>query len=143
MQQSGQIKRQIRLVDAAPELSLGDGYRPELPPQVPGELVSIVWPTVAQGSLQHSPYPLIRIQLRRIRREVFDVKAGEPAQELTDRFAPVCVAVVHEGDHLSPQMTENVAQKQAYAGLADIVVAEHAVEAQMLPPGTDRKTGDN
>ena len=71
------------------------------------------------------------------------MEAAKTMTQLADRFAAVGVTVVHQSDYLSAQVKEHVSEKQAYICLADIVVAEHSIQAQMVTTRTDRKTGDN
>jgi len=104
----------------------------------------MVWSTVGQCALGEGPDALVWVQFGRIGGEELQVKAGERITQLLDGRALVDAAVVPQHDDGATQMAEQLPEKGAHGGPANVrglqvvVQAEAAAAWAHRDPGNDR-----
>ena len=74
---------------------------------------------------------------------MLDVQARVAAEEPAERCAVVRGGVVQQNDDWTPEVAEQLAEKQAHFFLSDVVEEKQIVEAQVPPSGADRDSGDD
>lgn len=89
------------------------------------------------------PYPLVRIQLRRIAGEGLQPQARNASQERANHRPAMNRAVVPEDDDRAPQMTQERAEERADVGRPDIGGLELEVEATALALRAEREGRDD
>ncbi len=63
--------------------------------------------------------------------------------ELCQSFTVVRGGIVQQDDDGTPEVSQELAEKQAHLFLADVVEVKQIVEAQVLSLGTHRDSGDD
>jgi len=106
------------------------------------QLVDVVRATIGHISLGQRPDAFVRIEFRRIRREVLDMETGMPTLEFRQRFSVVSCRIVEDGDHWTPQVSKKIAEEHAHL-LANVVEVKLVEKAQMLALRTDRDSRDD
>jgi len=104
--------------------------------------VDVVRVTIGHMSLGQRPDAFVRIEFRRIRREVLDMETGMPTLEFRQRFSVVSCRIVEDGDHWTPQVSKKIAEEHAHL-LANVVEVKLVEKAQMLALRTDRDSRDD
>ena len=66
-----------------------------------------------------------------------------PTAELSNQLAPVGVTSVPEEEHVTSEVTEQVAQEEANLRLLDVLQVHLKVEVRATPHGADRDRGDD
>jgi len=74
--------------------------------EVVHQLLDVMGASVGQIPFGLRPDPLVRIELRRVRREVLDMETGMPTLEFRQRFSMVRGRIVEDGDHGTTQVPE-------------------------------------
>ena len=111
--------------------------------QPPVEGVEVVRPTVREAGLGIRPHAFVRIQLRRVGRKKLEVETRVASAEFPNRLSFVDRGVVHEGDHVAPQMAQQLAEEGADVGLADVVAMASEMEPHPPSHRADRQPGDH
>src|SRR5881409_2334924 len=106
-------ERQARVGDAASELALGSTAGLKRLDQAERERIAVVGAAVSELLLGESPDLLVRIEFRRVGREVLEAQSRhEPAQGVSRRAAMKPQAVP-EHDHRAAQMAQQVGEEAA------------------------------
>jgi len=71
------------------------------------------------------------------------VQARVPIEELCQSFTVVRGGIVQQDNDGTPEVSQELAEKQAHLFLADVVEVKQVVEAQVLSLGTHRDSGDD
>lgn len=114
----------LRVADPAGVRSQTRAEIPCVPPQ-----------TVSRAAFEVVPDLLRRIELRRIRRELFQVQPRVGLAHRLDRWPPVNRAPVPEQDDGAAQMPQECAQKGGDLNSLEVARLEADVQAQMLALG--------
>jgi len=107
------------------------------------QVVNVQRAAVGEFSFGQGPNPFVGVELRSVGRKVLDVQARVSTQELPQRFTVVRRGIVQQGDDGTPQVPQQLAEKQAHLFLPDVFEEKQIVEAQPLSLGADRDSGDN
>lgn len=107
------------------------------------QAVKVKGAAVGKFSFRQRPDTFIGIELRSVSRKVLDVQARMPTQEFRQRFTLVGGGIVQQDDDRAPEVPQQFAEKPAHFLLADVVEVKQIVEAQVLPLGADRDSGDD
>ena len=86
------------------------------------------------------PDRLVGIQFGSIGRKVLDVQTRMTIEEVLNRLTLMRVGIVEQDDDRTPQMAEQLPQKDTDFGLADVVEEQEVVQTEALPLRTDRDT---
>lgn len=143
MQHSGQAKWQLGLRDAGSQQARRTTEPFELRHDVGHEDGEGVGTAVGQGALGEGPHAFIRVELRGVAGEVFEVEAGVPSSEGADLRRGVDPSVVEEHDHRPAQVAQELAQERDHLGLPDVVQGEAVVQAHPVPDRTDGQPRDH
>jgi hypothetical protein len=111
--------------------------------QVPPQFAQGVGPAVGHGILGLRPYPLIGIEFRGIRREIFQVQALIFSEEFPDHHSLVGRAIVPDNNNRAAQMPQKIAEEAANLFLGDVFPAEVEIKSQSFPMGADGNAGDD
>jgi hypothetical protein len=94
------------------------------------------WDNYGERSFRQGPNLFIGVELRSIGGKVLDMQAAMLSQQWLERCSLVSGAIVHNHDHLAPQVAQQLAPKQANLFLPDIVEIKLIVQTQALAAGT-------
>src|SRR5881628_1650275 len=121
MQWSGTQKRQARVGDAPTESNLRVAASLECVDQGQREVEPIVGAAVGQPGLGEIPNLLVRVEFRRVGRKVLESETRNPATQVLNRRQAMQAQSIPEHDHRTAKVTQQVGEKLADLGLADVV----------------------
>jgi hypothetical protein len=107
------------------------------------QLLHIIGATIGECTFRQRPNPFIGVELRSIGRKVLDMQAAVLSQELLEGLSLVGGRIVHKNDERSPQVAQQLAEKQANLFLPDIIEVKLIVQAQALSSGTYGDSGND
>ena len=93
------------------------------------QLVYIERATVGEFSFGQGPNTFVRIKLRSVSWKVLDAQARVATEQPRQRFALVRGGIIQQGDDETPEVPQQLAEKQAHFFLPDIVEVKQIVEA--------------
>lgn len=103
----------------------------------------IVGATVRQLRFGAGPDAFVGVEFRRIGGEVREPQPRRPREERAHDRAAVNVAVVPDDNHRAVQMAEEIAEKRAGVGRADVFTVKLEIEPAPAPGGTERQPRDD
>ena len=130
------------MLDARPQETWRNGEAVYFAAQAGHEVCLGVGPRVGQGMLQGCPDSLVGIEFRCVRREQFQVQAGEAGAQAPQGSALVDLRIVEQGEDMTAEMAQQVADKGAHLVAADVGLVELAIEPEVAPAGADRDAGN-
>ena len=94
--------------------------------------------------LEQVPDVLVRVDLRRVRGEVFqDEPTPEPAQQGVDLLRPVRPAAIQDHDDHPSQVSQEVPEESGHLAACDVPVAQEVDEqSQVATPGRPQPARD-
>jgi len=107
------------------------------------QMVHIERTAVGEFSFGERPNTFIGIELGSVSRKVLDVQAPVPTEELPKRCPLVRRGVVQQNDDRTPEVAQQLAEEETHFFLPDVVEVKQRVEAEVLPLGADRDSGDD
>jgi hypothetical protein len=107
------------------------------------QMVDVERTAVGEFSFGERPNTLIGIELRRVSRKVLDVQAPVPTEEIREWCPVVRRGVVQQNDDRTPEVAQQLAEEATHFFLPDVVEVKQRVEAEVLPLGADRDSGDD
>lgn len=129
--------------DAAPQFLWGASKTVDRTDDIVHQLVNVQRAAVGEFALRQRPNAFVGIELGRVGREVLDVQAWMPAQELCQGSTVVRGGIVQQNDDGTPEVPQQLPEKPAHFLLADVVEVKQIVQAQVLSLRADRNSGDN
>jgi hypothetical protein len=105
--------------------------------------IEIVRSAIGEAGFGVCPDALVRIQLRSVGREKLEVETRVTVTQRPDRFALMDRGVVHQHDHVAPQVAQQMAKEIADIALSNVVAVAAKVKSHMPAHGTDRNAGDH
>jgi hypothetical protein len=109
------------LEDAAPQFLWGVSKPVDRTDDILHQLVHVQRAAVGEFAFRQRPHALIGIELGRVSREVLEVQAWMPAQELGQRSTVVRGGIVQQNDDGTAEVPEQLAEKATHFFLADVV----------------------
>jgi hypothetical protein len=106
-------------------------------------MVHVERAAVGEFSFGERPNTFVGIELGSVRRKVLDVQAPVPTEELPKRCPLVRRGVVQQNDDRTPEVPQQLAEEETHFFLPDVVEVKQRVEAEVLPLGADRDSGDD
>jgi hypothetical protein len=143
MQRLGTNEREAAVRDAATETALGLATRLELRNHGEGEIETIVGAAVGQAGLGEVPHLLVGIELGRVGGEVLEREPWHPTAQVVNRWEAMQKQAIPQHDDGAAKMAQEVGEKRANIGLANVVMVPLVVEAEALPARADRETGNH
>jgi hypothetical protein len=107
------------------------------------QLVHVERTAVGEFSFGERPNAFIGIELWSVSRKVLDVKTRVSPQKVVERCPVVGGGVVQQHDDRTPEVAQQLAEKQAHLFLPDVVEVKQIVEAQVLSSRTAGDSGDD
>lgn len=135
--------RQFRMINTGPQESLGTTHPSQRTAQVASQLLTGFRDAVRQISFSMSPHLFHRIQFRCIARETVDMQAWLLDKEGFDLCASVDFSAIPNNEHMSPQMTQQLAQERNDLQSGNIVGMEPHVKPQPPAPGRNSQDADD
>src|SRR6266576_1412555 len=124
MQCLAQKRRQVRLQDA-PAKFLGGDFDPfDRTEDVFHQLIDILRAAVGKVPLGQRPHSFIGVELRGVRRKIFDRQTRVLMQELLERFSLMGGGVIQQNNDWAAQVPQQLPQKNADLLLSDVVKEE-------------------
>jgi hypothetical protein len=134
---------EIGFEDAASDFGGGSSNLVDGADDVVHQLVGVERAAVGEVSFRQRPNAFVGIELGSVSREVLDVQARVPTEQLGQRRAVMGGGIVPQSDDGTPEVAQQLAEKQAHFFRSDIVEEKQIVEAQVLPSGADRDSRDD
>jgi hypothetical protein len=122
---------------------LGTAKAPEGGEQVGHERGHAIRSTVRKGRLGERPDALVGVQLWRVGGKELRAETGEALAERANEGPLVNPAVVPEDDDRPAQVMQEVPEKLADLGLADVGAVHAVVEAEAMSTRTHRDAGND
>ncbi len=135
--------RQFRMINTGPQQSLGTTHPSQRTAQVAPQMFTGFMDAIRQVSFSMSPHVFHRVQFRCIARKTIDMQAWLLSKESFDLCAPVDFSAIPNNAHMSPQMTQQLAQERNYLQSSDIVGMEPHVKPQTPASGRNSQDADN
>ena len=135
--------REIGFEDASTEFVGGSSNLVDGADDAVHQLVHVERTAVGEVSFRQGPNAFVGIEFGSVGREVLDVQARMPAEQMGQRRAMMGRGIVQQNDHGTPEVAQQLAEKQAHFFLSDVVEEKQVVEAQSLSSGADRDAGDD
>jgi len=143
MQWSDTKKREATVRDAATETALGLAAGLEFRDDGQREIESIVRAAVGQSGLGEVPHLLVGVEFGRVGGEVLEREPWHTTAQRVNRWEAMQEQAIPEHDHRAAKVAQQVGEKLADVGLADVVMVPLVVEAEALTAGADRETGND
>ena len=121
--------RQIRLQDTAAQSVWRVPNSVDGMDDIVHQLVYVERATVGEFSLGEGPNTFVRIKFRSVSWKVLYPQARVAAEQPRHWFALVRGGIIQQGDDETPEMPEQLAEKQAHFFLPDVVEVKQIVEA--------------
>src|SRR5947209_1336953 len=142
MARSAQKRGQAGVGDAASKILSVGANRPQRVEDGVQQSRQIATLTVREPLLGQLPDPLVRIELRRVRREALQMEALGAGTELANQQATMGIGAVPKNEDVALEVSEQLPQEVARLQLSDVVGVELEVEIQPLAGGRDRDPRD-
>lgn len=143
MQHSGQKRGKIGLFHTSAQEPRGAGDFSKCSPESGEQVQDIVGATIGQLSFRQRPHPLIGVEFRRVRGKIFEAKTRDAPPEIPQGVSLVGPGIVQQGDHRTPQVSQQMAEERADFDVADIRPVKLKVQSQTVPLlETDRHAGN-
>src|SRR5882724_1611322 len=127
------------MVDAAPELRWRATERLQCRDDSQGQPVAIGRAVVREAVLGLAPYALVRVELWRVGRQVFEAKSRDASTQPLHELGAMNTQSIPYHDDRSTQVTQQMAEERDGFHVANVVVVPLVVEAH---PATGRADGD-
>ena len=89
------------------------------------------------------PDSFIGIEFRGVSGKVLDVESGVLPEEVAERLPLVSRGIIQQRDDGTPQMPQQFPQESTDLLLPDVVKVEQIIEAQLMPLGAQRNSGND
>lgn len=132
------MHRDVGVGDAGAQVSRGSLEAGQRRDQRAQEREHVVGPTIRQLRFRPGPHPFVGVELGRVRWEVRDAQAGIPGKRRANHRPAVDVAVVPEDQDVAAQMAEQVPEKGAGVGRANVVAMQLEIQPTAPTRGTER-----
>lgn len=106
------------------------------------QMVQVFGPAVRQGVVHLVPYCLIGIEFGGIGGETLQVQSWKAATQCADRFTLVGFAIVPEDEQVATKVPQQMTQKVADFGLADVLAMKLGIQPELATPRADRHGGN-
>ncbi len=103
----------------------------------------VVGPTVGQTSLGVGPDGFVGVELRGVRRKVFEMQSRESAADFPNRFSFVNAGVVPDDEDVTPKVAQQVPEKFADLVVSNVLRVALEVQADAPAPGSNREARDH
>lgn len=128
--------RQFRMMNTGTQQSLGSSHSTKRTAQVVSQLCAGFMDAIGQVPFSMRPYIFHRVQFRRVAWKLVDMQTRLLGQECLDVRAPVNFSAIPNNEHVTSQMTQQLAQKKNNLQSCDIVGMESRIKPQ--PPSSGR-----
>lgn len=128
--------RQFRMMNTRTQQSLGSSHSTKRTAQVVSQLCAGFMDAIRQVPFSMSPYIFHWVQFRRVAWKPVDMQTRLLGQERLDIRAPVNFPTIPNNEHVTSQMTQQLAQKKNDFKSGDIVGVESRIKPQ--PPSSGR-----
>lgn len=135
--------RQFRMINTGPQQSLGTTHPSQRTAQVAPQMPTGFMDAIRQVSFSMGPHMFHRVQFRCIARKTIDMQAWLLSKESFDLSASVDFSAIPNNEHMSPQMTQQLAQERNYLQSSDIIGMESHVKPQPSASGRNSQDADN
>ncbi len=103
----------------------------------------IVGPTVGQTPFGVSPDGFVGVELRGVRRKVFEMQSWKSAADFPNRFSFVNAGVVPDDEDVPAKVAQQVPEEFADLVVSDVLRVTKEVQADAPTPGSNRKARDH
>ncbi len=103
----------------------------------------IVGPTVGQTPFGVSPDGFVGVELRGVRRKVFEMQSRESAADFPNRFSFVNAGVVPDDEDVTAKMAQQVPEEFAHLVVPDVLRVALEVQADAPTPGRNGEARDH
>jgi hypothetical protein len=137
MQYSEQKRGQVRLHDASAKSfgRLADAINGTN--DIVEEFVPVIGATVCEVPLGLSPDAFVRIQGRCIGRQILQMQARMPDEDVLNELSFVSGGIIEQNNDGTPEVAEELPEEYGDFIMADVVEEEEIVQTQALASGTD------
>ncbi len=135
--------REVGFEDAAPEFFGGSSNLVDRADDAVHQLIHVERASVGEVAFGQRPNAFVGVELWGVGGKVLDVQARVPTEQPGQRRAMMGGGVVQQNDHGTPEVAQQLAEEEAHFFLSDVVEEKQVVEAQALPSGADRDSGDD
>jgi len=133
----------MRIVEAGTQMTLRSAETLQFLPDVVAEFLGGLRSSVRQSFLGLVPHAFVRVQLRGIRRKVFEVQARVLGPEFPDRVALVNGAVVPHDDYMPWEVAEKLPHEVTGLRMANVGLVDLEVKPNPVSPRANRQAGDD
>jgi len=133
----------MRVVKAGAQVTLGPAKIIQFILDMLGEVRRGLGSSIRQPLLALVPHAFVRVQLRGIRRKVFQVQARVLGAELPNRVALVNATVVPHDDDMPWEMAEKLPHELTGLPMPNVRLVDLEVKPNSVSPRADRQAGDD
>ncbi len=105
--------------------------------------LDVVGTAVGEARLGQAPHAFAGVELGRVGRERDEVQASEPMAQVTNGRSAMDRGVVPDDDHVTAEVTQQVAEEVAHPESIDVRAVEAIVQAHAVAQGADREPRDD
>ncbi len=131
------------MVDTSPKAALGPLDVSKRAAKVTTHRGDVVGATVGETPFGVGPDGLVGVELRGVRREVFEMQSREPATDFQNSFSFVNAGVVPDHDDVPAEVAQQVPEEFADLVVSDVLRVALEVQADAPTPGSQGEARDH